>query len=291
MRVLEGVVTALVTPFRDGDVDFDALQRLLERQLKGGIEWILLCGTTGESPSLKRDERVELVRFAKEFCGERASIMANVGTNDTDTSVAYAQDAAEAGADALLAVVPFYNKPNPEGLFRHFVALAEATTLPLALYNVPSRVGMELPVDVVSRLSGVDNIVALKEASPDLERISAIKESSNITLLSGNDSLALASYALGAVGVVSVASNIVPSDVRAIWEHYKAGDVDGALAAHQRLFPLMKALFVETNPVPVKAALSILKVCTDEVRLPLHPASETTRLHLEKVLRNLQLLE
>lgn len=290
MRAVEGVVTALVTPFQRGRVDFRAVEKLLEHQLKGGTDWILLCGTTGEAPTLKYNERVELIRFAKEFCGKRASIIANVGTNDTEVSVKNARDAADAGADMLLAVVPYYNKPNAEGLYHHFLAIAEATDLPLMLYNVPSRTGMELPIDTIARLAEVENIVALKESSSNLERVTAIRESSDIAVLSGNDSLALASYALGAVGVVSVASNVVPQNIRAVWEHYRAGDVDGALAAHQRLFPLMKALSAETNPIPVKAALFMLKICTDEVRPPLNPASDRTRSRLKEALDSLHLL-
>ncbi|MCX7703341.1 MAG: 4-hydroxy-tetrahydrodipicolinate synthase [Planctomycetota bacterium] len=290
MKKLEGISTALVTPFKEGMIDFEGFERLLAYQIEGGINAVLVSGTTGEAPSLTREERVLLIRRAKEYCRGRVFVIAGVGTNSTKTSVEYAKDAAESGADALLAVVPYYNKPNEEGLYRHFEAIAKTVELPLILYNVPSRTGMEMPIEAIARLAKLKNVVALKEASTNLERISEVRSKSEITILSGNDSLALPSFALGAEGVISVVSNVAPKEMRAMWEHYMNGDTEGALKTHQKLFRLMRALFVETNPIPVKAALSIMGLCSDEVRLPLAPASAATRELLKRELAALGLL-
>jgi len=285
MKKIYGVSTALVTPFKNGEIDFEAFENLLQYQIKGGIESVLLAGTTGEAPNLSREERIALIKSAKRFCGDKLFIIAGVGSNNTKTSIEYAEDAALAGADALLAVTPYYNKPNDEGMFRHFEAIANSVELPLILYNVPSRTGIELSYDVIERLSKVKNVVALKEASANIERFSDIRVRCKISILSGNDSLALPSFALGAVGVISVVSNVTPIQMRAIWDSFCKRDTEGALAEHIKLLPLMRALFVETNPIPVKAALSMMGLCSDEVRLPLFPASTTTRKQLESPLK------
>ncbi len=291
MRPLKGVITAAATPFRSGAIDRAAWERLIERQAKAGVDWVLVGGTTGESPTLTLEERAELTRRARASLDGVAGVMTGVGTNCTATSVEQAKAAVDAGAEALLVVVPYYNRPTPSGLAAHFATVAEAARdRPVMLYNVPGRTGLNPPVSVFVEAAAHENVVAVKEAAADPERVSELRARCRLDVLSGNDSLTLAMMAMGAAGVVSVASNVAPEAVCALVRRAASGDFAGALAEHERLWPLMKALFVETNPTPLKCALSMMGLCENELRPPLAPAVAETVDLLRRVLADLGLL-
>lgn len=264
--------TALVTPFRDGAIDAPAFQRLIERQISAGISGIVPVGTTGESPTLSHEERKQIIRLAVETADRRCQVMAGTGSNSTQHAIEATREAEELGVDGALVVAPYYNKPSQEGLFRHFQKIAQSTSLPIMLYNIPARCGVDIGPDTVERLAGAcGNIVAIKEASGSVERVSELctRLPREFAVLSGDDSLTLPFMAVGAVGVVSVASNLLPADVVALVQTFAAGDANRARDLHQKLFGIFKDLFLEPNPVPVKTALSWRGEMSAEVRLPL----------------------
>lgn len=271
--IFTGVATALVTPFRDGAIDLNALEHLLLRQAEAGTPAVVLCGTTGEAPTLQRQEKMQLVRFARTVLGERMKIIVGVGTNSTPTSVQNAVDAAQWGADALLAVTPYYNKGTQAGLVAHYRALADATDLPLLLYNVPGRTGVNLSPESCKHLALHPRINGLKEASGNLSQAARVLSccEPDFFLWSGNDDQTVALMALGAKGVISVLSNLCPETMQRMTTATLAGDFNTAAAVQLQYQPLADALFCETNPVPVKYALSVLGVCKNELRLPLTP--------------------
>src|SRR6266446_2248106 len=257
--MFRGTFTALVTPFRDGGVDVPAFQKLIEGQIAAGITGVVAVGTTGESPTLSHDEREQVIRFAVTIANKRCVVLAGTGSNATHHAVADTQMAEKLGADGALLVAPYYNKPSQEGLFRHFTAIAGATALPIILYNIPGRCGVDILPETVVRLAGeCRNIVSIKEASGSVERVSDLRRRlpESFTILSGDDSLTLPFMAVGAAGVVSVASNLFPAEVCALVRAFELGDVRTAEKSHRKLFPLFKDLFIEPNPVPVKTALS-----------------------------------
>ncbi len=284
---LEGCYTALATPFRNGAVDYDAFARLLDAQLAGGVAGIVPVGTTGESPTLTMKEHSEVIRFAIQRCKGKCQIIAGTGGNSTAEAIHLTKEAAEMGADATLQVTPYYNKPTSEGLYRHFSTVADQCGLPVVLYNVPGRTGKEIPVDVVARLSKNPLIVAVKEAGGSVERVSAIKNVCDITVLSGDDSLTLPMMSVGASGIISVASNIVPAEVSRQVSLALAGDFAGALAIHRRLYNLYKNLFLESNPIPIKAAMADMGMIAEEYRLPLCEMTPANRETLRQTLREL----
>ncbi len=264
--------TALVTPFRDGAIDAPAFQRLIERQISAGISGIVPVGTTGESPTLSHEERKQIIRLAVETADRRCQVMAGTGSNSTQHAIEATREAEELGVDGALVVAPYYNKPSQEGLFRHFQKIAQSTSLPIMLYNIPARCGVDLAPDTVERLAGAcGSIIAIKEASGSVERVSELctRLPREFAVLSGDDSLTLPFMAVGAVGVVSVASNLLPADVVALVQTFAAGDANRARDLHQKLFGIFKDLFLEPNPVPVKTALSWRGEMSAEVRLPL----------------------
>ncbi len=268
---LSGTITALVTPFAaDGSVDYGRLEELVEEQVEGGVEGICPVGTTGESPTLDHDEHQKVIEKVVEFAGGRVKILAGTGANSTAEAVSLTKAAiAMGGCDACLQVTPYYNKPNPEGLCRHFATVADLG-LPVVLYNVPGRAGREIPLDVVERLAAHPNVIAIKEAAGSVERVNAIKARvPEFTVLSGDDSLALPMLSVGAEGLISVASNIVPRDVSEMVRLALAGDFVAAREIHRRLYPLFHALFIDTNPVMVKEALWLLGRIERSFRLPL----------------------
>ena len=284
--LFQGVCTALVTPFLNGSVNYPMLERLIRRQLDAGIRAIVICGTTGESPTLSDTEKLELFRKAKQYAAGQCLIIAGTGSNNTEHAVALSRAAQEAGADALLVVSPYYNKATPEGLVTHYGTIASAVHIPILLYNVPSRTGVDMPVSVYQALSRLPNIAGIKEASSDISKIAKIKAACpDLQLWSGNDDQAAALMALGGDGVISVVSNVLPVETKAMTDAALDGDFDTAADLQLRLLPIIEALFREVNPIPVKAAMKLLGYDCGACRLPLTPASSET----VKLLKNLLL--
>jgi 4-hydroxy-tetrahydrodipicolinate synthase len=285
--MFRGTFTALVTPFRDGVIDTSAFEKLIETQIAAGITGIVAVGTTGESPTLSHEEREEVIRLALTIANKRCQVLAGTGSNATQHAVADTKMAEKLGADGALLVAPYYNKPSQEGLFRHFKAIADATSLPIVLYNIPGRCGVDIASDTVARLAKeCRNIVSIKEASGSVERVSDLRRRlpESCSILSGDDSLTLPFMAVGAVGVISVATNLFPSQVCALVRACESGDLKSAEKLHRKLLPLFKDLFIEPNPVPVKTALEWRGVMSGEVRLPLCEMSESNQARLRKTL-------
>lgn len=271
LTTLEGCLTALVTPFRDGKVDFEGLAKLVDWQIENGVDGIVSVGTTGESATLDVDEHVAVIAATVKAAKGRVPVIAGAGGNATSEALALTKASEDAGADALLHVTPYYNRPNQEGLFRHFEALAKSTKLPIVLYNVPSRTACDLLTDTVVRLAAFDNIIAIKDATGNLVRGSELvaKVGDRMAVLSGDDNTAFPLYACGGHGVISVVSNVAPRDMSEMWDAAKAGDWPRAKKLHYKLRVINQLLFAEPSPAPTKAALSLLGRCSLEVRLPL----------------------
>jgi 4-hydroxy-tetrahydrodipicolinate synthase len=285
--MFRGTFTALVTPFRNGAVDVAAFEQLIENQIAAGISGVVAVGTTGESPTLSHEERQELIRLAVANAKKRCQVLAGTGSNATQHAVADTKMAEKLGVDGALLVAPYYNKPSQEGLFHHFKTVADATALPIMLYNIPGRCGVDIAPDTVVRLAkGCRNIVSIKEASGSVERISELRAClpESFTVLSGDDSLTLPFMSVGAVGVVSVASNLFPAEVCELVQAYECGDAKSALNLHHKMFTLFKDLFIEPNPVPVKTALGWRGAMSSEVRLPLCEMSQPNQARLRKTL-------
>ncbi|MBX3745502.1 MAG: 4-hydroxy-tetrahydrodipicolinate synthase [Verrucomicrobiae bacterium] len=292
--MLTGTHTAIVTPFRDGKLDEAALARLVEAQLKGGVDGLVPVGTTGESPTLDYSEHLRVIELTVQFAKGRVPVMAGTGANSTREAVYLTAEAARLGADATLQVAPYYNKPTPEGLYRHFREIAESTRLPVILYSIPGRCGVEIAVDTVRRLaSDCRNVIGIKEAGGNADRVSQLRAACGprFTILSGDDSLTLPFMSVGAQGVVSVAANVAPRLVSRMVRAFASGDPAGARKRHAQLYPLFKDLFLETNPVPVKAALAMMGMMAEEYRLPLCPMASAHREQLAATLRALRLLK
>jgi len=285
--MFRGTFTALVTPFRDGGIDTSAFEKLIEAQIAAGITGIVAVGTTGESPTLSHEEREQVIRLAVAIANKRGQVLAGTGSNATHHAVVDTKAAEKLGADGALLVAPYYNKPSQEGLFRHFKTIADATSLPIMLYNIPGRCGVDIAPDTVARLAKeCRNIVSIKEASGSVERVSELRARlpESFTILSGDDSLTLPFMSVGAVGVVSVASNLFPAEICELVRAYQSGDVKSAENLHRKLFPLFKDLFIEPNPVPVKTALGWRGAMSGECRLPLCEMSEANQARLRKSL-------
>jgi 4-hydroxy-tetrahydrodipicolinate synthase len=285
--MFRGTLTALVTPFRDGAIDTSAFAKLIEAQIAAGVTGIVAVGTTGESPTLSHEEREEVISLAVMTANKRCQVLAGTGSNATQHAVTDTKMAEKLGVDGALLVAPYYNKPSQEGLFRHFKTIAEATSLPIVLYNIPGRCGVDIVPDTVARLAKeCRNIVSIKEASGSVERISELRMRlpEAFTLLSGDDSLTLPFMSVGAAGVVSVASNLFPAEVCALVRAFESGDVKSATNLHHKMFPLFKDLFIEPNPVPVKTALGWRGAMSGEVRLPLCDMSDANQTRLRKTL-------
>jgi len=285
--MFRGTFTALVTPFRNGEIDIAAFEKLIENQIAAGISGVVAVGTTGESPTLSHEERQELIRLTVATAKKRCLVLAGTGSNATQHAVADAKIAEKLGADGALLVAPYYNKPSQEGLFLHFKTIADATSLPIILYNIPGRCGVDIAPDTVTRLAKeCRNIVSIKEASGSVERISELRVRlpESFTILSGDDSLTLPFMSVGAAGVVSVASNLFPAEVCALVRAYEGGDVKSAFNLHREMFPLFKDLFIEPNPVPVKTALGWRGAMSGEVRLPLCEMTESNQARLRETL-------
>jgi 4-hydroxy-tetrahydrodipicolinate synthase len=283
--MFRGTFTALVTPFRNGAIDVAAFEKLIENQIAAGISGIVAVGTTGESPTLSHEERHDLIRLATATAKKRCLVLAGTGSNATQHAVSDTKMAEKLGTDGALLVAPYYNKPSQEGLFRHFKTIADATSLPIMLYNIPGRCGVDIAPDTVTRLANeCRNIVSIKEASGSVERISELRARlpESFTILSGDDSLTLPFMSVGAVGVVSVASNVFPAEVCALVRAYECGDAKLAANLHRKMLPLFKDLFIEPNPVPVKTVLGWRGAMSSEVRLPLCEMSEANQTRLRR---------
>ena len=292
-----GTYTALVTPFtKSGAVDEVRLRELVETQISSGVDGIVPCGTTGESPTLSHEEHDHVIALAVKFAAKRCKVIAGTGSNATDEAIALTRHAAKTGADASLQVVPYYNKPTQAGLYAHFRAIAEAVPeLPMILYNIPGRCGVDMANDTIVRLRRdlPKQVVGLKEATGQVDRVSPIRAlvDKDFAILSGDDSLTLPMMSVGAVGVISVASNIVPREVTELTHAVLEGDFVSAARIHAKLLPLFKDLFIETNPVPIKAALAMAGQIEETYRLPLVPMAENNRAQLKKTLVALGLVK
>jgi 4-hydroxy-tetrahydrodipicolinate synthase len=275
-----GTYTAIVTPFKNGRIDEAALERLIKKQIQGGIDGIVPVGTTGESPTVDYEEHVHIIALAMKFAAGKVKVLAGTGANSTSEAVYLTREAEKLGAHGSLQVAPYYNKPSQEGLFQHFREIARQTQLPLVLYSIPGRCGVEIGVETVRRLAQeCKNVVGIKEAGGSCDRVSQLRAAlgPRFEILSGDDSLTLPFMAVGAQGVISVVSNVAPREVSRMVKAFAAGQSRKALQLHQKLFPLFKDLFIETNPVPVKAALAMMGVIEEEYRLPLVPLSPKNR--------------
>jgi 4-hydroxy-tetrahydrodipicolinate synthase len=281
------VLTAMVTPFdQHGEIDFHAAKTLVNYLIDNGTDGLVVAGTTGESPTLTTEEKISLFKFVVEVAAGRVPVIAGTGSNNTRASISLTKQAEEAGVDGIMLVGPYYNKPSQEGLFQHFKAIAEATSLPVMLYNIPGRSAVNISVETIVRLSEISNIVAVKEASGNLDAMAEIidRTPDTFTLYSGDDALTLPVLAIGGAGVVSVASHIIGNQMQEMVTLFKNGHVQEAAVIHRSLLPIMKALFTAPNPTPVKTALNMQGVQVGEVRLPLVPLNEEEKIALQKVL-------
>lgn len=291
VRPLTGTITALITPFRDGQISYIDLKKLVARQIKDGISGLVPVGTTGESPTLSYDEHMEVIRFVIAEAHGRVPVIAGTGSNSTHEAIELTKLSHDANADAMLVVAPYYNKPSQEGLFRHFCAIAEVTDKPIILYSIPGRCGIDISVDVVERLRGKYQHVAwIKEAGGTVDRVDQLKQAlgSDIVVLSGDDSLTLPFMSVGAEGVISVASNLYAREIGQMVKLAAGNDFVKAAKIHRKLYPAFKTLFIEPNPVPIKAALVRAGIiASGEVRSPLCEMSAANAKALERVLAQL----
>jgi 4-hydroxy-tetrahydrodipicolinate synthase len=289
--MFSGSLVALVTPFQNGKVDYKTLDELIDFQLESGIDGIVPVGTTGESPTLTHDENKKVIERVVKAVDGMVPVIAGTGSNSTAEAIDLTAFARKVGADASLQVTPYYNKPTQEGFYQHFKAIAEEVNLPIVLYNIPGRCGAGLTPDTIARLSQIDNIVAVKEATGSLDQASDIANRCDLTILSGDDSLTLPLASVGAKGVISVVANIVPADVKAMTDLILEGDLVSARKWHNKLFTLSRSLLsMSTNPIPIKAAMAMLDMCSEEMRLPMTPLAENKKNALEKILTNYGLL-
>jgi 4-hydroxy-tetrahydrodipicolinate synthase len=285
--MFKGTFTAVVTPFRNGSIDFGAFDKLIEAQIAGGVTGVVAVGTTGESPTLTHDEKHEIIERTIKVANSHCKVIAGTGTNSTRDTIEATRFAEKAGADGALLVAPYYNKPSQEGLFRHFKAVAAETSLPVMLYNIPGRCSVDILPDTVVRLAeAAPNIVSIKEASGSVERVGELRRRlpAEFTILSGDDGLTLPFMSVGAVGIVSVASNLFPAEVCALVRACESGDFKAAEKLHRKMMPLFKDLFIEPNPVPVKSALAWRGAISAEVRLPLCEMTEANQKRLRETL-------
>ncbi len=286
-----GAMVALVTPFQEGEIDFETLDELIEFQIENGIDAIVPVGTTGESPTLSFDEHKHVIERVVKGAGGSVPVIAGAGSNSTAEAIELTGYAKKIGADASLQVCPYYNKPTQEGFYQHFKAIAEEVDLPMVLYNIPGRCGAGLTPETIARLSELDNVVAVKEATGSLDQASEIAMRCDLTILSGDDSLTLPLASVGGKGVISVVANIVPADVVAMTDLILEGDLVKARQWHRKLFALSKnMLTLATNPIPLKSAMAMLDMCSDELRLPMTPLADSQKAALKQTLADYGLL-
>lgn len=292
MTEIKGIYTALITPFKNGKVDEKAFQSFVEWQVSEGVHGLVPCGTTGESPTLTHDEHNRVIDMTIEVAKGRAQVMAGTGSNSTDEAIMTTRHAKKSGADSVLLVAPYYNKPTQEGLYQHFKAINDAVEIPMIVYNIPGRSVVNITDDTLARLSALPNIVGIKDATGDLARVHTLRHRMKkpLAILSGEDMTAVAFNAIGGQGCISVSSNIAPKQCAAVQNASLVGDIKGAVALQDVLVPLHEIMFCETSPGPVKYAASLLGKCSPELRLPLVEPSESNKKSIEQVLKNLRLL-
>ncbi len=286
--MFEGILTALVTPFRDGEVDEPALRALVERQIEAGVNGVVPCGSTGESATLSHTEHRRVVEIVVEAAAGRIAVVAGAGSNSTREAVELTAHARDAGADGALLLSPYYNKPTQEGIYRHYAAIARETRFPLVVYNIPGRTASNIAPETLARLAHLEHIVGVKESSGDLDQIAHVvaMSPSDFAVVSGDDSLTLPLMSVGGKGVISTTANVVPERMRELVEAWNAGDPQRARQIHFQLLPLFDLLFCETNPIPVKAALELMGLIGGEIRLPLTPLGEANRERLQVALKD-----
>lgn len=283
---LNGVYTAIATPFnKNGAVDYGKFKALIEMQIAGGVKGILPVGTTGESPTLNMQEHSEVICAAVEAAAGRCRIMAGSGGNCTAEAIELTKRAKEDGADCSLQVTPYYNKPTQEGLYRHFSTVADSCDLPIVLYNVPGRTGISIAVETIARLASNTNVLGVKEAGGSVDRVSEILDACDIAVMCGDDSLTLPMMSVGAKGVISVASNVIPGEMQQLCDACARGDYAAALVIHRKYYKLFRHLFIESNPIPVKSALAMMGLIEEEYRLPLCPPSDKNRAILAETMK------
>jgi 4-hydroxy-tetrahydrodipicolinate synthase len=292
MFMFTGALSAIVTPFRDGAIDEIALRDLIEGQISAGIQGIVPCGSTGESATLSHAEHEQVIKIAIEQTRKRVPVVAGTGSNSTAEAIRLTAAAREMGADGALLISPYYNKPTQEGIYKHYKMIAQSVDLPLIIYNIPGRTGSNILPETMARLCEVRNIVGVKEASGSMDQISDIHRlcGDRLTILSGDDSMTLPMMSLGAKGVISVITNVMAREMTEMASAALAGNQVRARDLHYRMLPLMRALFIETNPIPVKHAMSLLKQCSAEVRMPLTPMSAPAADKLKAVMKEMRLL-
>ncbi|MEA1935403.1 MAG: 4-hydroxy-tetrahydrodipicolinate synthase [Thermodesulfobacteriota bacterium] len=290
--MFKGAIVAIVTPFKDGEVDEEALRKLIEFQIENGTNGIVPCGTTGESATLSHDEHERVIEIAVEAVNKRVPVIAGTGSNSTREAIRLTKHAYEMGADGALMVSPYYNRPTQEGLYQHYKAVADEVPVPIFPYNVPSRTGSNILPETVARLSKISNIVGIKEATGDLKQVSKVIElcDDDFIVLSGDDFTVLPLLAVGGKGVISVTSNVAPADMAGMIDAFEAGDLLRARKLHYKMFPLMSALFFETNPIPAKATLAMMGKIQYELRLPLLKMSDANYERLRKVVSDYGLI-
>jgi 4-hydroxy-tetrahydrodipicolinate synthase len=287
-----GAMVALVTPFQDGEIDFQTLDELIEFQLENSIDGIVPVGTTGESPTLSHEEHKKVIERVVKTVGGQVPVIAGAGSNSTAEAIELTAFAKKVGADATLQVGPYYNKPTQEGFYQHFKAIAEEVDLPIVLYNIPGRCGAGMTPETIARLAEVENIAAIKEATGSLDQASEIATRCDITIISGDDSLTLPLASVGGKGVISVVANIVPADVKAMTDLILEGDLVSARQWHKKLFALCKSMLtLATNPIPIKAAMAMLNMASEELRLPMTPLEESKKAALRQTLEEYGLLK
>ncbi len=286
-----GAMVALITPFRDGQVDLETLDEIINFQLENGIDAIVPVGTTGECPTLSHEEHKQVIERVVKTTGGQVPVIAGAGSNSTAEAIELTAFSKQIGADATLQVCPYYNKPTQEGFYQHFKVIAEEVDLPMVLYNIPGRCGAGLTPETVARLAEIENIVAIKEATGSMDQASEIAMRCDITIISGDDSLTLPLASIGGKGVISVVANIVPADVKAMTDLILQGDFVSALKWHKKLFPLSKGMLtLATNPIPIKAAMALLNMAPEEMRLPMTPMEESKKTILRQTLQEYGLL-
>ncbi len=290
--MFSGAIVAIVTPFKEGKVDEKSLRELIEFQIKNGTDGIVPCGTTGESSTLSHEEHDRVIEITVDAVKKRVPVIAGTGSNSTDEALRLTKHAYEAGADGALSVCPYYNRPTQEGLYQHFKIIAESVPIPIVPYNIPSRTGVNLMPETVARLAKISNIVGIKEASGSLKQMQDVISlcGEKFDVLSGDDFFTFPLLSIGGRGVISVVSNIVPADMAAMIDAFVAGDIKKAAKMHHKLVPLVDALFIETNPVPVKAALSMMGKISYDVRLPMYKMSDSNYEKLKAVMKSYGLI-
>ncbi len=290
-HIFSGIATAIITPFKEGKIDYTSFEKLILRQINGGIDALVISGTTGEAPVLDDSEHYEMIKFAIDCSEHKIPIIAGCGSNDTSHTIKLAQNASKVGCDGLLIVTPYYNKTNPEGLVKTFSEIENNTNSPIIIYNVPSRTGMSVPVEVYIELSHHKQIVAVKESSGNTtESLKILSHAPNLDIYTGNDENILPMLSIGARGSISVISNLLPTEIHNLWEHFQTGEIAKSRDLQTKLYPLISLLFSEVNPIPVKTALAKMGLCEEEFRLPLYNMNKAKKALLFREMKKFSLI-